>query len=56
VLEVEDLLEEMEALQETTEREREKVGRYIAEAIVLGLMGWFGFEEIIVCGWRLDGS
>ena len=42
---------------ETSEElmEREKDGRYIAEAIVFGLFVLFGFEEIVVCG-RLDGS
>ena len=43
---MEDFLEEMEASEESTERE--KVGRYIAEAIVFGLMGWVGLEEIVV--------
>lgn len=57
MLETEDLLEEMEALVESTERVRD--GRYIAEAIVFGVVGWwvwFGFGEICcLCVWRLDG-
>jgi hypothetical protein len=53
VLETEDLLEEMEALVESTERVKD--GRYIAEAIVFGLVswwGWFGFGEglLFACG------
>ena len=44
---MEDFLEEMETSEELVKRE--KVGRYIAEAIVFEL---FGFEEI-VCLWEI---
>jgi hypothetical protein len=57
VLETEDLLEEMEALVESMERVRD--GRYIAEAIVFGVVGWWvglGFGDVLfVCmeiGWK----
>jgi hypothetical protein len=43
VLETEDLLEEMEALAESTEREKD--GRYIAVAIVFGV----GRRLLFVC-------
>jgi hypothetical protein len=57
VLETEDLLEEMEALVESMERVRD--GRYIAEAIVFGVVGWWvglGLGDVLfVCmeiGWK----
>jgi hypothetical protein len=58
VLETEDLLEEMEALVESMERVRD--GRYIAEAIVFGVVGSTGglvwvWEMCCLCVWRLDG-
>lgn len=50
MLETEDLLEEMEALVESMERVRD--GRYIAEAIVFRVVGWWvglGLGRFVVC-------